>query len=92
VPGQENHPTYWERSLKYLAKLRNLRRMAELVAAKIGTDVTKGILRQIWRGVNVQRWADIAAETKQLAGQKAGKRTIRKDTDPDIRKSCSGDC
>lgn len=77
-PGQDGLPTMWERSLKYLAKLRDVRRMAELVAAKIGTTVTKGIYKQIWKGVNVERWADLALESKQLARQGTG----RRDTDP----------
>jgi hypothetical protein len=82
LPGQEGLPTRWERTLEYQAKLRNIRVMAMLVAVKIGTEVTKGIYKQIWRGANVERWADTAAEMKHLAGQKAGNRTIRKDTDP----------
>jgi hypothetical protein len=81
APGQEGL-TMWERTLKYLAKLRNIQQMAERVAAKIGTTVTKGIYKQIWRGANVERWADTVAEMKHLAGQRAGKRIIRKDTDP----------
>jgi hypothetical protein len=83
APGQEDQPTMWERSLDYLAKLHNVQVMAMLVAAKLGTAVTKGIYKQIWRGANVERWADTVAEMKQLAGQKpAGKRAIRQDTDP----------
>lgn len=82
APGQEGQPTMWERSLDYLAKLHNVQVMARLVAAKLGTAVTKGIYKQIWRGANVERWADTAAEIKQLAGQKMGKQIIRKDTDP----------
>ncbi len=82
APGQEDQPTMWERSLDYLAKLHNVQVMARLVAAKLGSAVTKGIYKQIWRGANVERWADTAAEMKHLAGQKMGKRTIRKDTDP----------
>jgi hypothetical protein len=78
APGQEGLPTMWERSLKYLAKLRDIRRMAELVAAKIGTTVTKGIYKQIWKGANVERWADLARESRQLARQG----TRRRDTDP----------
>jgi hypothetical protein len=81
APGQDG-PTMWERTLDYLAKLRNVQVMARLVAAKIGTAVTKSIYKQIWRGANVERWADTAAEMKQLAGQRVGKRIIREDTDP----------
>ncbi len=35
---------------------------AARVAAKLHTDVTKFIYQQVWLGVNVERWADTAAE------------------------------
>ena len=63
LPGYENEPTYWERSLKYLAKLRQIRQKAAYTAQKLGTNVTKFIYKQIWKGVNTIRWACLAAET-----------------------------
>ncbi len=52
----------WERTLKFLAQLFKVRELAERVAAKLKTAVTSFIYQQAWRGVNVERWADIAAE------------------------------
>jgi hypothetical protein len=51
----------WERTLAYFAKLAEVAHQAERVARRIGTKVNKFIYKQIWKGVNVERWA-IAAE------------------------------
>src|SRR6266516_1531826 len=52
-----------EQTLKFLAKLAKVEQMAERVAQKLRIEVSKYIYQQIWRGVNVERWADMAAET-----------------------------
>lgn len=64
VPGQEGKPTNWERALKYLAKLRQVAQTAERVAKRIGTKVNGFIYKQIWKGVNVERWAVTAEEVR----------------------------
>lgn len=55
----------WEQyTLPYFAKLREVARKAEQVARRLGlkiNQVNKFIYKQIWKGVNVERWA-IAAE------------------------------
>jgi len=51
----------WERTLAYFAKLAEVAHKAERVARRIGTKVNKFIYKQIWNGVNVERWA-VAAE------------------------------
>lgn len=51
----------WERTLAYFAKLAQVAQKAEQVARRIGTKVNKFIYKQIWKGVNVERWA-VAAE------------------------------
>jgi hypothetical protein len=51
-----------ERTLKFLAELFAVRELAERVATKLKTAVTRYIYQQVWRGVNVERWADMAAE------------------------------
>jgi hypothetical protein len=62
IKGQESAPTFWERSLKFIAKLQTVQQTAERVAEKIKTEVTKGIYKMIWSGANVDRWADTAKE------------------------------
>jgi hypothetical protein len=52
----------WERTLKFLAELFRVRELAERVAKKLSITVTNFIYQQAWRGVNVERWADTAAE------------------------------
>jgi len=52
-----------EQTLKFLAKLAKVEQMAARVAQKLRTEVSKFIYQQVWRGVNVERWADTAAET-----------------------------
>lgn len=64
APGQEGKPTNWERALKYLAKLRQVAMTAERVAKRLGTKVNKFIYKQLWKGVNVERLAIQAQETR----------------------------
>ncbi len=54
----------WERTLAYLAKLKEVARKAEHVARRLGTNVNKFIYKQIWKGVNVVRWAVAAQEIR----------------------------
>jgi hypothetical protein len=54
----------WERTLVYFAKLSEVARKAEHVARRLGTKVNKFIYKQIWKGVNVERWAVAAEEIK----------------------------
>ncbi len=54
----------WERTLAYFAKLKEVARKAEHVARRLGTNVNKFIYKQIWKGVNVERWAVAAEEIK----------------------------
>jgi hypothetical protein len=64
VPGHEAEPTYWERSLKYIAKLKEVARKAEHVARRLGVQINKFIYKMIWNGVNVERWAVAAEEVR----------------------------
>jgi len=52
----------WARTLDYFAKLTVVAQKAETVARRIGTKVNKFIYKQIWKGVNVERWAVTAEE------------------------------
>lgn len=52
----------WERTLAYFAKLQEVAQKADKVARRIGTSVNKFIYKQIWKGVNVERWAIQAEE------------------------------
>ncbi len=54
----------WERTLAYFAKLKEVARKAEHVARRLGTKVNNFIYKQIWRGVNVERWAVMAEEVR----------------------------
>ena len=54
----------WERTLAYFAKLKEVARKAEHVARRLGTKVNKFIYKQIWKGVNVERWAVTAEEIR----------------------------
>ncbi len=52
----------WEKyTVPYFAKLKEVARKAEHVARRLGTKVNTFIYKQIWKGVNVERWA-VAAE------------------------------
>ena len=53
----------WEKyTLPYFAKLKEVARKAEQVACRLGTKVNNFIYQQIWKGVNVERWAVAAQE------------------------------
>ena len=55
----------WDKyTLPYIAKLKMVARKAEAVARRIGTNVSTFIYKQIWKGVNVERWAIAAQEIK----------------------------
>ncbi|HVB22285.1 MAG TPA: hypothetical protein VNG51_10095 [Ktedonobacteraceae bacterium] len=55
----------WEKyTLPYFAKLKEVARKAENVARRLGTKVNKFIYKQIWKGINVERWAVAAEEVK----------------------------
>ena len=54
----------WERTLAYFAKLTEVAHTAERVARRVGTKVNKFIYKQIWKGVNVERWAVQAEEMR----------------------------
>jgi len=55
----------WEKyTLPYFAKLKEVARKAEHVARRLGTKVNKFIYKQIWKGVNVERWAVAAQEIR----------------------------
>lgn len=54
----------WERTLAYFAKLSQVARKAETVAKRLDTTNSKFIYKQIWKGVNVERWAIQAQEMK----------------------------
>ena len=54
----------WERTLAYFAKLAEVAQKAEQVVRRIGIKVNKFIYKQIWNGVNVERWAVAAEEIR----------------------------
>jgi hypothetical protein len=55
----------WEKyTLPYFAKMQEVARKAENVARRLGTKINKFIYKQIWKGVNVERWAIAAQEIK----------------------------
>jgi len=55
----------WERyTLPYFAKLHEVARKAHSVAHRLGTQINNFIYKQIWRGVNVERWAVAAQEVR----------------------------
>lgn len=55
----------WEKyTLPYFAKLREVAQKAEYVARRLGTQINKFIYKQIWKGVNVERWAVAAEEIR----------------------------
>ncbi len=61
---------HWEtKTLPYLAKLAKVQETAVRVAEKLHTEVTKFIYKQVWQGVNVERWADTAAEVGRHKGK-----------------------
>lgn len=53
----------WEKyTLPYFAKLAEISKKAQMVAHKLGIEVNKFILKQVWHGVAVERYAAIAQE------------------------------
>jgi hypothetical protein len=54
----------WERTLAYFAKLAEVAHKAERVVRRVGIKVNKFIYKQIWKGVNVERWAVTAEEVR----------------------------
>jgi hypothetical protein len=55
----------WEQyTLPYFAKLKEVAQKAEQVARRLGTKVNRFIYQQIWKGVNVERWAVTAEEVR----------------------------
>lgn len=55
----------WEQyTLPYFAKLQEVARKAEQVARRLGVRINKFIYKQIWKGVNVERWAIAAKEIR----------------------------
>ncbi len=62
-PGKAGQPTNWQRTLQWLAKAREVAHKAAYTAQKLGTEVTKFIYQQVWRGVATVRLACLAAET-----------------------------
>jgi len=64
----------WERTLKFLAQLTEIQELAERIAKKLKTAVSGFIYQQVWRGVNVERWADLAQEVPH---DKPGQGTAR---------------
>jgi hypothetical protein len=55
----------WEQcTLPYFAKLQEVAQKADAVARRLGTSITKFIYKQIWKGVQVERWAIQAAEVR----------------------------
>src|SRR2546421_13027606 len=53
----------WQQTLGYAKKLADVAKQAAYTAQKLGTEVTRFIYKQVWRGVNTIRWACLAAET-----------------------------
>ena len=53
----------WEKyTLPYFAKLKEVAWKAENVARRLGVQINNFIYKQIWKGVNVERWAVTAEE------------------------------
>jgi hypothetical protein len=55
----------WEKyTLPYFAKLKEVAQKAEAVVRRLGTKINRFIYKQIWKGVNVERWAITAQEVR----------------------------
>ena len=60
----------WEQTLEFLAKLASVATEATRIAIKIGHSMNmKLVAKYIWRGVNVERWADTARERGRHPGK-----------------------
>ena len=69
VPGREGKPTHWERSLKFLAKLRQVRRIAEQIGnrIKVPADSVNAVFKAAWRHQQgALRFAVTAAEVGKI--------------------------
>lgn len=71
----KEHPANWfaaacskarweEYTLPYFAKLKEVAQRAQNVARRLRTQVNKFIYKQIWKGINVERWAVTAEEVR----------------------------
>ena len=55
----------WEKyTLPYFTKLKEVAQKAEAVVHRLGTQINRFIYKQIWKGVNVERWAVAAEEIR----------------------------
>ncbi|NEA56392.1 hypothetical protein G3I60_20140 [Streptomyces sp. SID13666] len=66
VPGNESKPTFWDRSLKFLAKLRKVRRIAKEIGQrlKVPASSVNAVYKAVWRhNEGAIRMAVTAAET-----------------------------
>ncbi|MFC8074654.1 hypothetical protein ACFUN8_03840 [Streptomyces sp. NPDC057307] len=66
VPGNEGKPTHWERSLKFLAKLRKVRRVVQQVSSrlKVPANSVNAVFKAAWKHQEAAvRLAVTAAET-----------------------------
>lgn len=69
LPGHEGKPTYWERSLKFLAKLRQVRRIAEQIGnrIKVPQGSMNAVFKAAWRHQQgALRFAVTAAEVGKI--------------------------
>lgn len=69
VPGKEGKPTHWERSLKFLAKLRQVRRIAHEIGSriKVPADSMNAVFKAAWRHQQgAIRFAVTAAEVGKI--------------------------
>lgn len=81
----KDHPDHWfaaacskqkweTQTLPYLAKLQEVATKAAEVARRLGTRANNFVYKQIWKGVNVVRWAVAAQEVSHdKPGQSKGK-------------------
>ncbi|MGC5342228.1 hypothetical protein ACPXCE_09225 [Streptomyces sp. DT24] len=51
VPGSEGKPTHWERSLKFLAKLRKVRRVVQQIGGrlKVPANSVNAVFKAAWK-------------------------------------------
>jgi hypothetical protein len=66
--GHEDH--FIAVTLKWVREtVLSIQEVAVRVAQKLGTEVTKFIYKQAWRGINIERWADTAVEVGTHKGK-----------------------
>jgi len=65
IPGHESEPTFWQRSLKYLAKLREIAQQAAEIQQRLNatTEQVKTIYKACWRRSDAVLQAIKAEET-----------------------------